>query len=71
MINEKALKRIRTAEQRYKENWGKDVDYTAIPTVISQEILADILERIMDTGESVIVGYNKIKDQNSNMPHKR
>lgn len=31
MVNKKALERIRVLEKKYKENWGKDVDYTILP----------------------------------------
>ena len=60
MINEEALRLIELLEQKYEHNWGKKVDYTVIPKELSQEKLAVILKRIVDTGESILVGYNKI-----------
>lgn len=52
MVNEKALERIRILEKKYKENWGKDVDYTILPKGITQEMLVTILERITETGKA-------------------
>ena len=62
-VNEKALERIRVLEKKYKENWGKDVDYTILPKGITQEMLVTILERITETGESILTGYEKLKSQ--------
>ena len=39
---------------------GKDVDYTTLPKGITQEKLVDVLKIIVDTGESILVGYNKL-----------
>ena len=63
MVNTELMNRIKQLEQKYAENWGKSVDYTAMPLVITQELLAKILERIVDTGESILVGFEKIKNQ--------
>ena len=63
MVNEKALERIRVLEKKYKENWGKDVDYTILSKGITQEMLVTILERITETGESILTGYEKLKSQ--------
>ena len=63
MVHEKALERIRVLEKKYKENWGKDVDYTILPKGITQEMLVTILERITETGESILTWYEKLKSQ--------
>lgn len=63
MVNEKALERIRVLEKKYKENWGKDVDYSILPKGITQEMLVTILERITETEESILTGYEKLKSQ--------
>lgn len=60
MINEEAIKQIELLELEYEHNWGKKVDYTILPRGISQEKLVVILKRIVDTGESILVGWNKI-----------
>ena len=60
MINEEAIRQIQLLERKYELNWGKKVDYSVLPQGLSQEKLADILERIVETGESILVGWNKI-----------
>lgn len=37
MVNKEALERIKALEQKYKEVWGKCVDYTIIPKGLSQK----------------------------------
>lgn len=61
MMNQETLNQIKTLEQKYLENWGKEVDYTILPVGITQEQLVKILERIVKTGESILVGFNKIE----------
>lgn len=63
MLNKEALEKIRILEQEYKETWGINVDYTIIPPGMTQEKLVEVLERIVDTGESIIVGFSKIKNK--------
>lgn len=63
MVNKKAFERIRVLEKKYKENWGKDVYYTILPKGITQEMLVTIFERITETGESILTGYEKLKSQ--------
>ena len=59
MIDQDALKRIEELERIYERNWGKKVDDTIIPIQMSQTDLAIVMERIVDTGESILVGYEK------------
>ena len=63
ILNREVLEKIRILEQKYKETWGINVDYTIIPSGMTQEKLVDVLERIVDTGESIIVGFSKIKNK--------
>ncbi|GFI23597.1 hypothetical protein IMSAGC011_02386 [Lachnospiraceae bacterium] len=63
MLNKEALEKIRMLEQKYKETWGINVDYTIIPSGMTQEKLVDVLERIVDTGESIMVGFSNIKNK--------
>lgn len=60
MINEEAMKELEELNRLYEENWGREVDYTIVPRGMTQEMLVMILSRIVDTGESVLVGYEKI-----------
>ncbi len=66
MFNTDTLKKLNNLCELYKNRWGKEVDYTALPLTVSQENLLIILERIVDTGESVLVGYDKIFCTNKN-----
>lgn len=61
MINEEALQKIKQLELQYERNWGKRVDYTILPPYMSQEKMVVILERIVETGESILVGWEKIR----------
>lgn len=61
MINIEALDKIKVLEQEYKNTYGKEVDYTIIPPGLSQEKLVNVLKRMIDTNESIIVAYNKIR----------
>ena len=50
----------------YKKIWKymeKKIDYTILPKGITQEKMIKVLKRIIDTGESVMVGFNNIKDE--------
>lgn len=62
-MNEEVLKQIKILEEQYEYNWGKKVDYIIQPKGMTRETLALTLERIVETGESLLVGYNKIKMQ--------
>lgn len=59
MINEEALNRIEELSKLYKFNWGKEVDKIGMSLGMSQEKLVIVLERIVETGESILVGWNK------------
>lgn len=59
MVNQETIKKIEELLQKYKHNWGKEVDLNVIPRGMSQEELAVVLEHICETGESVLVGWNK------------
>ena len=60
MVNDEAIRQIQILEQNYELNWGRKVDYTVLPQGLSQEKLVAILERIVNTGESVLEGWNRI-----------
>ena len=59
MINQEALEKVEELLEKYKFNWGKEVNLNCMPSGISQEKLVVVLERIVETGESVLVGWNK------------
>ena len=60
MITEEALKEIERLSKIYEQRWDSRVCLLAQPRGLTQERLAVVLERIIDTGESILVGYNAI-----------
>ena len=60
MVNEEAIDKIEKLSIIYEKTWGLPVDYTILPAGLTQEKLVAVLKRIVDTGESVLVGYSKI-----------
>ncbi len=60
MINPEAQEKINQLYQLYKQRWGKDLYDSTLPGSITQEKLVLVLERIVDTGESILVGYDKL-----------
>lgn len=59
-INKDALDKIQELNEKYKDTWGKEVDYTIIPKGITQEKLVECLELMTSENISLIVAYNKI-----------
>lgn len=43
----------------YEFNWGKRLDFIDMNFSITQEELVKVLEIIVETGESVLVGFEK------------
>ena len=62
MVNIEVLKELHELSTLYETRWGKEVDYVGMPTTISQKRLLLILRNIVDTGDSVLVGAQKIRD---------
>ena len=60
MVNPDAQEKINQLYQLYKQRWGKDLYDSILPGNMNQEKLVLILERIVDTGESILVGYDKL-----------
>jgi len=60
MINVEALKEIERLSEVYEQRWGSPVCLLIQPRGFTQERLVVVLERIIDTGESILVGYDKI-----------
>lgn len=54
------LEKMKEYEEIYRKRWGQDVDYTIMPSSMTQEQLLVVMERIIDTGESILVAYVKI-----------
>ena len=45
----------------YESRWGKEVDFVGMPPNLGQHNLLLVMRLIVDTGDSVLVGYQKIK----------
>lgn len=54
------LEKMKEYEEIYRKRWGQYVDYTIMPSSMTQEQLLVVMERIIDTGESILVAYVKI-----------
>ena len=54
------LKKIEELNKKYKETWGKEVDYHILPKGISQEKLVKCLELMIEDNLSLIVAYKKL-----------
>ena len=73
MVGQESLDKIEELLEKYKYNWGRKVDLNCMPFGISQEKLIVVLERIVETGESVLVGWNKcyLTDEQKNKDKER
>ena len=60
MIDGKAAKRITELEAEYQRKWGREPDYFAMPSYMTQEQLAAVLERIVETDESIITAWSAL-----------
>lgn len=61
MFYQETVERMEELMRQYEYNWGKKIEINQIPQNITQEELVVVLERIVETGESVIVGRNKCR----------
>ena len=59
MLNQETLEKIEALQKKYKDIWGKEIDMNYTIPGMSQEKLVVVLERIVETGESILVGWNK------------
>ena len=61
MVNVKAMQEIHKLSSLFEKRWGKEVDYGGLPDSICQETLVQVLRLIVETGDSVLVGFQKRK----------
>ena len=59
-IDDSAIQTVEKLNQKYKEIWGKDVNYSVIPKGLTQEKLIKCLELMIETNDSLLVAYNKL-----------
>lgn len=60
MINQDTINIMNQLNQKYYDTWGCQVNYSIIPPGMTQEKCVKVLERIVLTGESLLVGYKKL-----------
>ena len=60
MTNAVDSKEARKLIKEYERKWGKTVDCTILPGTITQEDLVVVLRRIIETGESILVGWDNL-----------
>lgn len=51
---------IKNLNKKYKETWGKEIDYNIIPKGITQEKLIKCIHLIIKDNVSLLVAYNKL-----------
>ncbi len=62
MIDVAMMKESIKLGQLYESRWGKEVDFVGMPSFLGQHKLLLVMRLIVDTGDSVLVGYQKIRD---------
>lgn len=59
MVDQEAISRAEELMQKYEYNWGKKPELICIPRSVTQEKFVEVMEYIVETGESFLVGWNK------------
>ena len=60
MINVEVMKEITELCTKYEKRWNKPVDFVGFPSTLYQERFLLIMRYIVDTGDSILVGYQKV-----------
>lgn len=59
VVNKEAIRKAEELMEKYEYNWGKKIEINYFPPSMTQEKFVVVLERIVETGESLLVGYEK------------
>lgn len=59
-VNENVLNETKRLEEKYRETYGKEVDYSILPAGMTQEKLPKILELMISDNLSLSVAYSKL-----------
>lgn len=62
MIDTEIMQESIKLGELYESRWGKEVDFVGMPSSLGQHKLLLIMRLIVDTGDSILVGYQKIRD---------
>lgn len=60
MINIEVMKEITELCTKYEKRWNKPVDFVGLPYALYQERFLLIMRYILNTGDSILVGYQKV-----------
>ena len=61
MINTEVMKEITELCAKYEKRWNKPVDFAGVPSTLYQERFLLIMRYIVDTGDSILVGYQSVR----------
>lgn len=61
MVNIAILREMHKLCSLYEKRWGREVDFIGMPDNLSQEKLLQVMRIIAETGDSVMVGFQKRK----------
>lgn len=59
-IDDSAVERVNKLCEKYKETYGKEIDYTIIPRGITLEKMEKCLELMINENLSLVVVYTKL-----------
>ncbi|MDE7297913.1 MAG: hypothetical protein K2N94_03655 [Lachnospiraceae bacterium] len=59
MTDQETADRVEELMQKYKYIWGREIEMSFMPPGMTKEKFVVVLERITETGESVLVGWKK------------
>ena len=60
LIDDSVIDKVEELNKKYKETWGKEVDYRIVPKGITQERLMECLELMIEENVSLVVAYHKL-----------
>ena len=59
-MDNSALEKVEKLNKKYKETWGREVDYSVIPGEMTRERLVKCLELMVKDNLSLVVAYTKL-----------
>lgn len=62
MLSQAAILEAIKLTEQYEMVWGTPLDTTALPSTLTQEKLCLVLRQIIESGDSILVGYQKVRD---------
>lgn len=59
-IDDSAIEQVEKLSKKYKETWGKEIDYTVMPKGMTQKRLVKCIELMIESNISLLVAYHKL-----------